>query len=188
MARNPIFAHDYLILDASCVINLYASGQMGEILEALSQTVTIAAYVFEKEALWIYSGPPEEVRRTKARLDLTPFVEAGLLRVVELESEAEREDHITLAAKLDLGEAITAAIAINRSWSVAIDDRKARAVLQREVAQIQLFYTLELVKYWVDTAHPSQELISTILWNIQARAIYEPGRNHPLYSWWKRYM
>jgi predicted nucleic acid-binding protein len=188
LARNSAFTQDCLILDASCVINLYASGQMGEILEALSRAVTVAAYVFEKEALWIYDGPKEDVRQIKAQIDLHPFVEAGLLQVVDLESETELEAHINLAAKLDLGEAITAAIAINRSWSVAIDDRKARAVLQREVAQIQLFYTLELVKYWVDTVSPSQQLISTILGNIQARAVYEPGRNHPLYSWWKRYI
>ena len=180
------FHHDCIILDASCIISLYASRQMGEILKAIPKSVTIATFVFEKEALWIYGGSDEDVQADKEAIDLQPFVDAGLLRLVKIAS-AETNDYVNLAAKLDPGEAITGAIAMNRNWAIATDDNKARSLFQREVPHLQLVYTLGLVKYWVDSTNPSFETVTSALKNIRTRAIYKPGQNHPLYSWWRKY-
>ena len=76
------FAHDCIILDASCIISLYASGQMEGILQSIQKSVAVAAFVFNREALWIYGGPDEDVKQTKEKIELQPFVDAGLLKVV----------------------------------------------------------------------------------------------------------
>lgn len=79
------FRRDTLILDALCVINLYASQKMVEVLNAVPAEITIAAYVAEKEALRIRGSNDYE------EIDLEPMIVAGLIIIVMLESDAERE-------------------------------------------------------------------------------------------------
>jgi hypothetical protein len=160
---------------------------MGKVLKSVPKSVAVAAFVSEKEALWTYSGPHDDVRQDRKKVDLRPFVDAGWLKMVKIASAAEVEDYVNFAAKLDPGEAVTGAIAINRNWAIGVDDKRARSLFQREAAHLQLVYTLELVKYWADTTNPPFEVIASALKNIRTRAIYEPGSNHPLYSWWTRY-
>jgi hypothetical protein len=161
---------------------------MENILDTIPKTVTVAAYVYKKEALSIYTGPEQDVRQSKVGIELQPFVNAGLLKIVDIASKAEIELQVNLEAKLDPGEAISGAIAINRNWAIGVDEKKARNLFSREAAHIQQLYTLELVKHWIDTQNPSPETILIALKNIRYRAIYKPGRNHPLYDWWITYL
>jgi hypothetical protein len=181
------FNHTCLILDASCIISLYATGQMEAILRSIPRSVTVAAFVLDHEALWVYSGPDEAIKQAKAEIDLQPFIEAGLLKVVTIDSHAEATLQINFAAEIDDGEAVTGAIALHRNWAIAVDDKKARALFGREAGHLQLLYTLELVQHWAETARPSSETISAALENIYKRAVYQPGQNHPLYAWWLKY-
>ena len=59
------FNHDTLIIDASCLINLYASNQLASILRSIPKTVAVAAYVADREALFIHSEINESGERTK---------------------------------------------------------------------------------------------------------------------------
>ena len=109
------FSHDCIILDACCVINLYASQQMEEILTVIPPAVCIAAYVKDKEILKTYNrstGNAEDI-------DLQVLIERDILLPVDLDLETEAETHVTFAAVLDDGEAITGAIAFHRKWAIA---------------------------------------------------------------------
>jgi hypothetical protein len=78
-----------IILDASCLLNLYASGRFKEIAESLPELLVVSDYVVEQEALFItYKEPGQET-----------FVD--------------------LAAELDDGEAITVSLAEHRGCCVA---------------------------------------------------------------------
>ena len=187
MTLGLTFHHDTLILDASCIISLYASRQIENILRSIPKSVSVSAYVYEKEALWIYGGPDDNIMLTKERIDLQPFVDTDLLKIVEIGTGNEGELRVNFEASLDPGEAVTGAIAVHRTWAIAIDEKKARNLFNREAPNIQLVYTLELVKHWVDVSGPSAETISAALRDIRYRAIYQPGQNHPLYTWWMKY-
>jgi hypothetical protein len=106
-----VFSQDCIILDACCIINLYASGQMGDILKSISKSVVVAAYVRDEEALRIFCGQAGNGTEEYERIDLQPFIDCGLLRVVTPETEAENITFVNFAATLDDGEAITGAIA-----------------------------------------------------------------------------
>lgn len=179
--------HNCIVLDASCVISLYASGQMTSILESISETVVVSQFVFEKEALRIYGGPEGDERSARESIRLQPLVDAGLLRVETIQLEAEMATFVNFAVEVDDGEAITGALALHRHWAIGVDDKKARALFSREAAGQQLFYTLELVKHWVEATTPSPAVISSVLRNIQRRATYIPAKTHPLYSWWEQH-
>lgn len=181
------FQHDTLILDASCIITLYASQQMSNILGTVSSLVTVAAYVYQKEALRVFDGPVENVRKSRAAIDLQPIVDAGLLKVAAIESEDEAETYLTLSREIDAGEAYTGAIAMTRNWAIVADDRKARNVFGRDARDLQLLFTLDLIQHWAETADPDQNSIAATLWNVRHRAAYMPGRRDPNYAWWSKH-
>ncbi len=187
MATSISFYHPYIILDACCVINLYATGYIEEILSSLPPEVAVAAYVHEEETLSIFAGPEEDVEQSKEQIDLQPLIERGLITVVSVESEDEEIAFVNLSVELDDGEAATGAIAINRNWAIATDDGKAIRILTRDARYIQLVSTLVLIRYWADTTAPPFHIVQELLKRVRLRARYRPGRGHLLYDWWLRH-
>ena len=187
MEAQIVFSQDCIILDACCIINLYASGQMGDILKSISKSVAVAAYVRDEEALRIFGGQAGNETEEYERIDLQPIIDRGLLRVVTPETEAENITFVNFAATLDDGEAITGAIALHRNWAIGTDDRKAISFFTQNMSHLQVISTLELIKYWVDTANPPLETICLALQKVRVRARYEPNLKHKLYLWWQKY-
>jgi predicted nucleic acid-binding protein len=159
---------------------------MEEILECIAETLSVAAYVKEKEALMVYDGPESDIRQQTVPIDLQPLIDRHLLLVATIDSEREEEAFVTLASKMDDGEAMTAAIAIERDWGVATDDKRAIAIISQAATHVEIISTPALIKHWFDYAQPSAEILRVVLRNIRARALYEPARNHPLRDWWEK--
>jgi hypothetical protein len=116
-----------------------ASKRMQSILESIPKPVSIAAYVDEMEAQRIYSDPDDDVAMETESINLQPFIESELLHVVPLENESEAAVAVSLSAvtRLDTGEAISAAIALHRSWSLATDDKAAISFFARQVPHLE---------------------------------------------------
>ena len=175
-----------LLLDASCLLNLYATSRLLEIAAALPWQLAVVDYVTEQEALYVrIIGAYEEQEETVA-VDLSPLIDEGLLLVLRLETPTEEASFVELAAVLDDGEAITGAIARNRGHLVAIDDRKARRVLGEKAPGMRLVSTLELMRQWCVSV-PVQE-VGHALRAMQHRSRYVPGQRDPLYAWWRDMM
>lgn len=181
-----IFFQDCVILDACCIINLYASGQMGNILRSISKSVAVVAYVRNEEAQKIYAGDGTNAIQKYELIDLQPFIDSGLLIVVSPDTEAEDITFVNFAAALGGdGFSITGAIALHRNWSIGSDDRKAISFFAQHIPQVQLITTPELLKYWVDTANPPLDAVRIALQKIRTKARYEPHSKHKLYDWWQ---
>ena len=178
--------HDCIILDACCVMNLYASRKMGEIISAIAETVAVAVYVMKVEALTVYQESKRAAPDDKEQIDLQPFIDNEVLIAAALESDAENAAFLEFATqRLDDGEAATMAIAVNRNWAVATDDRAARRISQNQYEHIQLVSTPELMRHWQDIKKPDPHILRHALLNTENRANYLVGRRHPLYEWWQ---
>jgi predicted nucleic acid-binding protein len=179
-------SHDCVILDACCVMNLYASRKMSEIIASIAELVTVTVYVKDVEALFVYKKSKQEAPAEKESVNLQPMIDEGLLKVVDFESEAEKISFVNLTVqRMDDGEAATGAIAIHRNWAIATDDRQSRTVFKREAPHIQLISTPELVKHWVDNAHPEADIVSQVHKDIETRANYWVRVKDPLFDWWQ---
>ncbi len=187
MSIKKAFSHDCIILDACCIINLFASQQMRAILETIPKNLSVAAYVKDHEVLNIYSGPIDNVQETSQSIDLQPFIDNKLLLLVDIETEDEQNAYVNFAERLDDGEAVTGAIASSRNWAIATDDSASVKLFQSSIPHLALVSTLDLVKYWADTDKRNEELIRVTLLNIRVRGKYEPPRKHTLYKWWQKY-
>jgi predicted nucleic acid-binding protein len=171
-----------VLLDACVVVNLYATGRMGEIVATIAGTVAIVDVV-RQESQHVHRGGNGEDRSELDPIDLDPLISAGAIQVLTSEDDAELMTFIDLTRELDDGEAMTAAVAIHRSGIVVTDDRKAARLLSENSVSHQS--TLDLCKVWAETATETQESMRTALIAIRERGRYEPPRNHPLRAWWE---
>lgn len=184
MERGPAS----LILDASCLLNLYATERFGDIAASLREQVAVADYVLEQEALFIRREASADGEDDQFAVDLSPFVSAGLVEVMHLASPSEEATFVALAAIIDDGEAVTAALAIHRGISVATDDRKARRVLSERAPSVPLVSTLDLVAQWSETMPVPPTELRTALERMRSGASYVPGPRDPRYQWWLQVM
>jgi len=135
VSSRPDGGGDLVLLDACCLINLFATGRTEEILQALSYRFAVARYVVEEEVLEIDAEEADPTAASgEGRVSLHPLlaelVEKGILEQLDVDSEEEQGELLRFAAELDDGEAHTSALALVRGASVATDDRKAIRVLR----------------------------------------------------------
>ena len=176
---------DFLLLDASCLLNLYATGRLREIAEVLPYQLCVAGYVAEQEALYVRRAGPTDAEEVQIPVDLSSLYEDGLMQLMCLESPTEEATYVNLAAHLDEGEAITGALAFHRGCSIATDDRKARRVLGQLSPSVKLLSTLRLMQLWKEEAAVPQAELARAMANMQSGASYIPGSRDPLHNWWR---
>lgn len=176
MGSHITSRHDCIILDACCVMNLYASRRMAGIVSSIRETVAVAVYVMDFEALSVYSSSKSASPQEREPIDLQPLIDDGLLIPADLETEAEDVAFIDFTSqRLDDSEAATMAIAVNRNWAVATDDRVARRICGQQHQNIQLISTPELVRHWVETKEPDERVVGRAILDIESRANYLVG-------------
>lgn len=169
------------LLDACAVVNLYATRRMDQILATIDGPVAVVDVV-EREAQYVFQGGDGEDAREREPIDLQSLVFQGVLTVIEATHEEELLTFIDLTQELDDGEAMTAALAIHRGFTVVTDDRKAVRVLASRA--VPLRGTLDVVKTWADRQAIESEALRVVLTDLRERGNYYPSRNHALRRWW----
>ncbi len=177
-----------LVLDASCLLNLYATGRLREIALAVAAQLKVADYVLEREALYTWHTDPSGIRVEAVPLDLTLLVKDGLIRVIQLDHPEEQSTFVALAALVDDGESATAALALHRGCSIATDDRKARRVFGEFMPDVPLVTTLDLMKLWVDESQLPTDELRAAMDAMRDSASYMPSSRDPLFQWWASIM
>ena len=177
-----------LLLDASCLLNLYATGRFRDIAVTLPYQIAVADYVLDVEALYVWRLDPTGTRDEAEPVDLSSLVDEGLVRVMTLETPDEEGTFVELAALVDDGEAITGALAAHRQCALATDDRKARRVLGERTAAVPLLSTLELLRLWTDGAAVPDTELREAMDGMRLGASYVPGPRDPLHLWWQSVM
>jgi len=170
--------HSHVILDACCLLNFRASGNLLAILKAIPATVAVAQVVKDEELKTMQTIKNQEENQ------LETAISQGILEVVDFESEEEAELFVNYAAVIDDGESATGAIAINRGWAMATDDKGAIRFFREKAPQLKILSTLEIVKYWSEQASVDDLELKQVLVAIRTKGRYIPQKNHPLLSWW----
>jgi predicted nucleic acid-binding protein len=169
-----------LLLDACCIINLFASRRIAEILHDLPYRSAVAEIV-RQEALFVRAGVGMEA------VVWEPLLESGLLPVLAFESEAEQETFVELAATLDDGEAATCALALHRGYAVATDDRVARRVLASRAQAIPIYSTTAILRQWCEMRALTEDEIRAVLRDVRERGRFVPPRSDAHRNWWDHF-
>jgi hypothetical protein len=124
----------------------------------------------------------DESKLVKTPIDLMPFFDAGVLVECDVEGEEEMDLFVQFAAALDDGEAACMAIAKNRGFTLATDDRPATNLAGQ--FNVPVVTTAELVKEWAKKIKAKKAEITSTLLNIQQFARFVPRPNSPEAQWW----
>lgn len=171
------------IVDACCLINLYASGCVLDILRILEGGLLVPDLV-EGESLFIRKeDDQDQTILVPEAIDLSEALTEGLLHRCQLENEGEAEHFVRFATTVDDGEAICLALAKCRNWMIATDDRKAIRLAEAEA--IATITTAEIVKLWADSRNEGDKAVAEVLRRIERYARFCPRRGSPLQEWWR---
>jgi hypothetical protein len=170
-------------IDACCLIDLLASGDAEGILRASTFTWHLPSAV-QVEVQYCRQFDPTQAGKTiTVPADLAGMISSGVLTVCDPQTQQELDQFTRYAAifRSD-GEAMCLAIAEQRNWVVATDDRKAIRVAQ--LAGMTVASCPVLVKAWADATGPKQAVLTRVLQDIQVLAQFKPNPAMPEYHWW----
>jgi hypothetical protein len=170
-------------IDACCLIDLLALGNAEAILRANSFTWHLPSAVQGEVQYLRQHDPAQPGQMVKVPADLSGLISSGVLTVCvpANQPELDRFTHYAAIFRSD-GEAMCLAIAEQRKWVVATDDRKAIRVAQR--ANLMVVSCPELVKAWADATRPDQAMLYKLLQDIQLLAQFKPNPTMPRHQWW----
>lgn len=134
-----------LVLDASVLINLLATGRLEGVLSCFCPSAVVV-----EEVIGEVRRNPRDRQENPAILE-PYFTQAVLTRESLSTSEAMLELYLDLAGAdeqedLGDGEAASIAYAVHQGYAVALDERKARAVCRRRYPSVQICSTLDVLR------------------------------------------
>jgi len=175
-----------VVLDACCVINIFATGQSEEIFGVLPYQFFITRFVVEQEALRLRS-PDNDLSKEEAIL-FNGCVTSGLLTILPEPTEVELAEFVRFSTVLDDGEAWTYAVALTQDFAVATDDRKAIRVLNRWAPKVSVVQTSELLYDWAQATRAPDAQLRVALAAVRDRARFIPRKGAPNAEWWRSHL
>jgi len=174
------------IVDASSLINLYASGKLEVVLPSCGGTFYVPDQVRNEAQSIRQPDEHDPSLLVSTPIDLNSAIAEGLIQECQLNGDAELESYVQFAALVDDGEASCLAIAKSRGWIVATDDRKAIRIATE--AGIAVVTTPELVERWATACHATSAEVSDVLIRIERFARFRPRGDSPFFSWWESHV
>jgi len=170
-------------IDACCLIDLLASGNVEAILRASGFTWHMPSAVQGEVQYRRQHDPAQPEKIVTVPVDLSGLISLGVLTLCDPRNEQELDQFAHYAALFRSdGEAMCLALAEQRKWIVATDDRKAIRVAQQ--AGLTVVSCPELVKAWADATRPEQAALNKVLQDIEVLAQFKPNPSMPEYQWW----
>jgi predicted nucleic acid-binding protein len=168
-----------VVLDTCCLVNLAAIDGTLDCLESF-ELIWYVPTAVQTEGVFIRAAADS---REVQRIHLEASITKGVVQICSPTDDVENTLYVELALSLGDGEAMALAIAKNRGWKVATDDRKARN--KADAVGVSVVTTPELVKRWAsDTARSSSE-VAMALRRIETLARFSPAENSPAAKWWR---
>jgi len=171
---------DDVVIDACCLINLYAAGDLRTRLLVHGRKWCIPSVVL-RESLYIHQVQADGTT-VKIAIEIQSLIDDGSVHSCDATDGAELDLFVDFAAKIDDGEAMALAIAKSRGWTVATDDRKA--IRLAEEHSVSVLTTPDLMKSWADSTDAAPEELRLALERIEKLATFSPSSRHPLHKWW----
>lgn len=185
-------------IDACCLLNLLAADcvlpkptfqtlkpqgvHRSHDLPSLGLTLHVPTVVASESLYVLQPDHDDQGKLIKSPIDLGPYFQEGILHQCHVEGEDETAYFVSFASRLDDGEAASMAVARNRRWWLATDDRLAAKLAGQQ--DVTVLTTGELLKRWAINTKASNSEITSALQNIQRFAKFVPRSNSPEASWW----
>jgi predicted nucleic acid-binding protein len=175
-----------LLLDACCIINLFATGRVEEILAALPYEFATSRLIVEREVISITRPSKSTDTLDKEVIHPSRLESLPGLAIMDFSGDKELDFFIHFATHLDDGEASVCALALARGGALATDDRKAIRLLAGTRPEIKVVQTPELLYQWAQLLRIRDPEIGGVLQAVEQNARFRPRRDAPYSDWWER--
>lgn len=174
-------------VDACCLINLLADDLVLAMLAASDERQPSMRFFtpsqVSQEVLYLLKPTQDDpARLERVQVDLSPHRQSGVVVPCDFDSDDEVARFVALATVVDDGEAACLAIAAQRQWLVATDDRVARRLAAQE--GIEVITTPTIIRRWADDYRISPGDLARVIGAIGRFAKFVPHRSSPDYLWW----
>lgn len=136
--------NEAIVLDASVIINLLATGHASEILQALSVPLFVTGNVVREIEQGVANGRPETAL-------LAGLITSNYLQLQELSGQSAAYFFSLVSGNtsdsLGDGEAATLALAHCNGWSAAIDEKKATRIAGERLGSVKLVTTVDILAH-----------------------------------------
>jgi predicted nucleic acid-binding protein len=166
---------DLVILDACTLINLVAAGLFPDVSTSLGRP---AAIVEQAAAESLYLHEERDGERIKVPIDVSSLPRLEL-------TTAELDSYITLAQRLDDGEAASLAVAHHRRLAFATDDRAAIKAVRTQSLDVRLLSSAGLIRTSVDRLGLDPTEIASRLRRVEHVASFFPASDDLDREWWR---
>jgi hypothetical protein len=173
-----------ILLDACCLINLFATERIEEILTNLPYRFATSRFVATKEVLSIARSTEVEGPLEREIIEPHRLEDLENLSLFDLTSQEEMADFVRFAADLDDGEASVCALAVSYKGRVATDDRKTLRLLSRAVPEVVTIQTPALLYEWAHLCKIPEVTVGEVLRSVRHRARFYPPRDARHFEWW----
>ena len=171
------------IIDACCLIDVLASGHAESVLRACGHAWHVPVTVQGEVQFIREPDPTDSSKFIMVPVDLSGLISAGVLMLCQPEVQAEIDLFTQYAALFGSdGEAMCLALAENRGWLIATDDKEAISIGQR--AGLTVVSSPELLKVWSDTLAADEPALIKPLRAIELYARFRPNQAMPEGKWW----
>src|SRR3982074_3584473 len=178
--QNASQAAREVVLDTCCLVNLAAIDGTLDFLASFALTWYVPTAV-QAEGIFIRAAADN---RLVHRIELTSVISAGIVQMCAPADDAEHALYVEFALSLGDGEAMALAIAKNRGWKVATDDRKAR--IKAGAVGVSVVTTPELLQHWATHGNHSMADVANALSRIETLARFVPAEDSPAARWWRK--
>lgn len=171
------------IIDSCCLIDVLASGHAESVLRAYGNTWHVPIAVQGEVQFIRQADPADSSKFIMVPVDLSGLISAGVVALCQPEIEAELDLFIQYAALFGSdGEAMCLALAENRRWLIATDDKQAISIGRG--AGLTVVSSPELLKMWADTLAADAGVVLKALTHIELYARFRPNQAMPDCQWW----
>lgn len=176
---------ELLYLDSGVVINLYATGQMAALLQALPYRCLIMDELQSRRLLlWAENTEEEQTQQEREAVDLSPLIEQGLLEVTACDVFANSEFFVAFAVSLPDSQAKMLTLAQAERAAIATDDICIQQIVQRIAPEITIYTTPTLLHQWETQRQKTNDEMRVLAQRIAHHALFFPEKEAPLYKWW----
>lgn len=175
-----------LLFDACCLMNLFATGRIEEILGCLPFRCATSRLIASQEVLAIaVEGGLATEPLGREVLPPSRLESMADLTLLDLETDEELAAFVGFALALDDGEASVCSLAMARGGGVATDDRKALRIMAEVTPPVLTVQTPALLYEWAERLKPPEADICSALRRVQRRGRFYPRVGAPRFEWWE---
>ena len=173
-----------LYLDKGVLVNLWATGHVIAILQAMPYRCAVIEEMYPSSLLLWATAQNDEEPVDREEVSVLSLVQSGMLELHSFQQEKYIQSYIPFAQHVPDTKAALLTLTTVQNGILASDDRRTRRIFRQFAPGATLLGTLSFLHAWQKQLTVGQADMQTIVRLIKQKAQFLPPEDDPLFPWW----